>query len=121
MFSVAVVTPKTTRVADFGGRLSQSLSPRVQLQPLEKAWMRSSALGDAQAQRRLLCQESSLALKKVTAGSQRGAGAVTPPEVPSGSAGTFPERFLVFVDERVFLSFSAASGFHHCEFNMRLF
>ena len=46
--------------------LSQSLFHRVQLEPLEKAWMRSCALGDAAAQCQLLGQESSLVLKKVT-------------------------------------------------------
>lgn len=43
----------------------QSLFHRIQLEPVEKAWMRSSALGDTEAQRQLLLQESSLAMKKV--------------------------------------------------------
>uniref|UniRef100_A0A674PAF3 Uncharacterized protein n=1 Tax=Takifugu rubripes TaxID=31033 RepID=A0A674PAF3_TAKRU len=41
-----------------------SVFHRVHLDPLEKAWMRSSALGNAAAQRQLLFQESSLVLKK---------------------------------------------------------
>ncbi|CAL8324005.1 unnamed protein product [Gadus morhua 'NCC'] len=42
-----------------------SLYPRVQLDPLEKDWLRSSALGNICAQRLLLTQDPSLAHKKV--------------------------------------------------------
>ncbi|AWP09044.1 putative ankyrin repeat domain-containing protein SOWAHC-like [Scophthalmus maximus] len=42
-----------------------SLFPRQQLDPLEKAWWRSSALGLIVAQRQLLAQEPALVLKKV--------------------------------------------------------
>ncbi|XP_062245606.1 ankyrin repeat domain-containing protein SOWAHC-like [Platichthys flesus] len=41
-----------------------SLFHRVQLDPLEKAWLRSSALGNTAAQRQLLAQEPGLVLKK---------------------------------------------------------
>ncbi|KAL7402083.1 hypothetical protein ABVT39_009249 [Epinephelus coioides] len=41
-----------------------SLFHRVQLDPLEKHWLRSSALGNMAAQRQLLAQEPSLVLKK---------------------------------------------------------
>ncbi|XP_037621921.1 ankyrin repeat domain-containing protein SOWAHC [Sebastes umbrosus] len=41
-----------------------SLFHRVQLDPLEKLWWRSSALGNMAAQRQLLAQEPSLVLKK---------------------------------------------------------
>ncbi|XP_029992327.1 ankyrin repeat domain-containing protein SOWAHA isoform X2 [Sphaeramia orbicularis] len=41
-----------------------SLFHRVQLDPLEKDWLRSSALGNLAAQRQLLMQEPSLVLKK---------------------------------------------------------
>ncbi|XP_023811771.2 uncharacterized protein LOC105354260 [Oryzias latipes] len=41
-----------------------SLFHRVQLDPLEKDWLRSSALGNTAAQRLLLTQEPSLILKK---------------------------------------------------------
>ncbi|CAL8292939.1 unnamed protein product [Boreogadus saida] len=41
-----------------------SLYPRVQLDPLEKDWLRSSALGNICAQRLLLTQDPSLAHKK---------------------------------------------------------
>ncbi|KAF0040745.1 hypothetical protein F2P81_006643 [Scophthalmus maximus] len=41
-----------------------SLFPRQQLDPLEKAWWRSSALGLIVAQRQLLAQEPALVLKK---------------------------------------------------------
>ncbi|XP_044048176.1 ankyrin repeat domain-containing protein SOWAHC isoform X2 [Siniperca chuatsi] len=41
-----------------------SLFQRVQLDPLEKDWLRSSALGNMAAQRHLLSQEPSLVLKK---------------------------------------------------------
>ncbi|XP_013878458.1 ankyrin repeat domain-containing protein SOWAHC isoform X2 [Austrofundulus limnaeus] len=41
-----------------------SLFHRVQLDPLEKDWLRSSALGNMAAQRLLLAQEPSLVLKK---------------------------------------------------------
>ncbi len=44
---------------------SQSLFHRVQLDPLERAWWRSSAVGNMAAQRQLLAQDSSLVLKKV--------------------------------------------------------
>lgn len=43
----------------------QSLFHRVQLDPLEKDWLRSSALGNVAAQRQLLAQEPGLVLKKV--------------------------------------------------------
>lgn len=59
-----MVTPEDSLLDDFVSVLSQS--HRLQLDPLEKAWMRSSALGQAAAQRQLLAQESSLVLKKVT-------------------------------------------------------
>lgn len=45
---------------------NQSLFHRVQLDPLEKDWLRSSALGNMAAQRQLLSQDSSLVMKKVT-------------------------------------------------------
>ncbi|XP_069384513.1 ankyrin repeat domain-containing protein SOWAHC isoform X4 [Paralichthys olivaceus] len=41
-----------------------SLFHRVQLDPLEKAWLRSSALGNMAAQRQLLAQEPGLVVKK---------------------------------------------------------
>uniref|UniRef100_A0A8P4JWD9 Ankyrin repeat domain-containing protein SOWAHC-like n=1 Tax=Dicentrarchus labrax TaxID=13489 RepID=A0A8P4JWD9_DICLA len=41
-----------------------SLFHRVQLDPLEKDWLRSCALGNKAAQRQLLSQDSSLVLKK---------------------------------------------------------
>ncbi|XP_058500537.1 uncharacterized protein LOC131469529 isoform X2 [Solea solea] len=41
-----------------------SLFHRLQLDPLEKAWWRSSALGNMAAQRQLLAQEPSLVVKK---------------------------------------------------------
>ncbi|XP_026221254.1 ankyrin repeat domain-containing protein SOWAHC-like [Anabas testudineus] len=41
-----------------------SLFHRVQLDPLEKDWMRSSALGNTAAQRQLLAQEPGLVFKK---------------------------------------------------------
>ncbi|XP_028286345.1 ankyrin repeat domain-containing protein SOWAHC [Parambassis ranga] len=41
-----------------------SLFHRVQLDPLEKDWLRSSAVGNLPAQRRLLSQDPSLVLKK---------------------------------------------------------
>ncbi|XP_041794648.1 ankyrin repeat domain-containing protein SOWAHC [Chelmon rostratus] len=41
-----------------------SLFHRVQLDPLEKDWLRSSALGNMAAQRQLLSQDSGLVLKK---------------------------------------------------------
>ncbi|GLD72052.1 ankyrin repeat domain-containing protein SOWAHB-like isoform X1, partial [Lates japonicus] len=41
-----------------------SLFHRVQLDPLEKDWLRSSALGNMAAQRQLLALEPSLVLKK---------------------------------------------------------
>lgn len=45
--------------------LPQSLLQRVQLDPLEKEWLKSSALGDVATQRRLLRQDGSLLMKKV--------------------------------------------------------
>ncbi|XP_056138336.1 ankyrin repeat domain-containing protein SOWAHC [Lampris incognitus] len=42
----------------------RSLFHRVQMDPLEKAWLRSSALGNISAQHQLLAQDPSLALKK---------------------------------------------------------
>lgn len=44
---------------------TQSLFHRVQLDPLEKDWMRSSALGNTAVQRQLLAQEPSLVFRKV--------------------------------------------------------
>ncbi|XP_029909317.1 uncharacterized protein LOC115360505 isoform X2 [Myripristis murdjan] len=41
-----------------------SLFHRVQLDPVEREWLRYSAVGNMAAQRRLLAQDSSLALKK---------------------------------------------------------
>ncbi|XP_075884830.1 uncharacterized protein LOC142889991 isoform X2 [Nelusetta ayraudi] len=41
-----------------------SLFQRVQLDPLEKEWLRSSALGDGATQRRLLRQDAGLLMKK---------------------------------------------------------
>ncbi|RVE72132.1 hypothetical protein OJAV_G00058790 [Oryzias javanicus] len=46
-----------------------SLFHRVQLDPLEKDWLRSSALGNTAAQRILLTQEPGLVLKKVRVNS----------------------------------------------------
>lgn len=37
----------------------------MQLDPLEKEWLKSSALGDVATQRRLLRQDGSLLMKKV--------------------------------------------------------
>ncbi|MEQ2197803.1 hypothetical protein XENOCAPTIV_003513, partial [Xenoophorus captivus] len=48
---------------------SQSLFHRVQLDPLEKDWLRSSAVGNVAAQRLLLTQEPGLVLKKVNIGN----------------------------------------------------
>lgn len=45
--------------------LLQSLFHRVPLDPLEKEWLKSSAVGDVAAQRHLLAQEPGLVLKKV--------------------------------------------------------
>ncbi|XP_075939372.1 uncharacterized protein LOC142941018 [Anarhichas minor] len=42
-----------------------SLFHRVQLDPVEKLWLRSSAVGNMLAQRQLLAQDPSLVLKKV--------------------------------------------------------
>ncbi|XP_071318048.1 uncharacterized protein [Trachinotus anak] len=49
-----------------------SLFHRVQLDPLEKDWWRSSALGNMAAQRQLLAQDPGLVLKKVQFWSLRG-------------------------------------------------
>ncbi|KAK5602075.1 hypothetical protein CRENBAI_017002 [Crenichthys baileyi] len=48
---------------------SQSLFHRVQLDPLEKDWLRCSAVGNVAAQRLLLVQEPGLVLKKVRIGN----------------------------------------------------
>lgn len=45
--------------------LPQSIFQRVQLDPLEKEWLKSSALGDVATQRRPLRQDGSLLMKKV--------------------------------------------------------
>ncbi|XP_068170257.1 uncharacterized protein [Antennarius striatus] len=62
--------PTTYRMSEDDDRTSvtassvMSLFHRVQLDPLEKDWWRSSALGNVGAQRQLLSQESSLVVKK---------------------------------------------------------
>lgn len=45
--------------------LPQSLFHRVSLDPLEKEWLKSCAVGNVATQRRLLAQEPGLVLKKV--------------------------------------------------------
>lgn len=45
--------------------LAQSLFHRVSLDPLEKEWLKSCAVGNVATQRRLLAQEPGLVLKKV--------------------------------------------------------
>lgn len=64
----------------------QSLFPRVQLDPLEKDWLRSSALGNMAAQRRLLCQESSLVMKKVRHSSKKIPSKSTTQQCGSGTS-----------------------------------
>lgn len=81
----------------------QSLFHRVQLDPLEKDWLRSSALGNMAAQRLLLAQEPSLVLKKVRSGSDR--------VLKSSSSYLL---FYLFV-----CCFLLSSGLHHCELNTK--
>lgn len=73
LLKCAVVSKKVkkqrTKTVDL--LLPQSLLQRVQLDPLEKEWLKSSALGDVATQRRLLRQDGSLLMKKVLEKQQK--------------------------------------------------